>query len=265
MTTVFVPDTTLPPDAGPLVAVLGLFSCCLYVLGFAFWVWMLVDCISREPERWLWVWLVFLLNIPGALIYFFVRWLPRRRLRPPRFMGRWVRRREILRAEADARSIGNAHQFVLLGDVLRETGRHERAVEAYGQAIAKEPDSLQALWGAGTAERRLGRLEQARDRLGAVMRLDPDYKFGDASLAYARTLVDLEDYDTARIHLEAHLQRRSDPEATILLASVHAAQDRPAEARALLEPLVTELRAARDARNRRARSDATRLLRKLPR
>lgn len=271
MNTAVPPYTAIPPDEAYGVGLWDiLFGCCPFpcpvpLLGIAFWVWMLVDCVLREPDRLLWILLIAFLNVPGAAIYFFVRYIPRTRLRPPRFLDRWLRRREVLRAETDARNIGNAHQHVLLGDVLRETRQHERALDAYTQAIAKDPENPQALWGAGTAARQLKRYPEARGHLATLMKLDQDYKFGDASLAYGQTLLDLGDHAAARPHIEAHIARRGDPEAKIMLASLHVAEGRPAEARALLEPLIIELKPAHDARNRRARSDAARLLRKLPR
>jgi len=237
----------------------------LWLLGTALWVWMLVDCIRRDPDRGLWLWLLILFNFAGALIYFFVRYLPRASVRPPSFLGRWVRRREVLRAEADVRHIGNAYQYVTLGDVLRETGQLARAADAYAQAIAKEPDSAQALWGAASVEMQLGRFEEAKAHLAALMAIDPDYKLGDASLAYGRALLELGELDAARAHLEGHIQRRGDPQANVLLAAVHAERGEPQAARDLLEPLIEDLKPARDPTSRRARSDAARLLRKLPR
>lgn len=54
----------------------------LGLLGFAFWVWMLVDCALNEPsqgsDKIVWVLVVLFANFIGALIYFFVR-RPQRR------------------------------------------------------------------------------------------------------------------------------------------------------------------------------------------
>ncbi len=55
------------------VALVGLIS-----LGcFAFWVWMLIDCLSNEPsegsDKVVWALVLILLPFIGALIYFFVR------------------------------------------------------------------------------------------------------------------------------------------------------------------------------------------------
>ena len=50
---------------------------CLGLVGFAFWIWMLVDCLTKEPsegnDKIIWVLVIVLLNWLGALIYLCVR------------------------------------------------------------------------------------------------------------------------------------------------------------------------------------------------
>lgn len=51
----------------------------------AFWIWMLVDCLSHEREssdRILWVLLMLISGILGAAIYFFVRKVRRKPASP---------------------------------------------------------------------------------------------------------------------------------------------------------------------------------------
>jgi len=237
----------------------------LWLVAIAFWAWMLYDCIRHEPERDTWLWVVILLNLPGAVIYFFVRYLPRLKVAPPPFLGRWMRRRELWRAEAATRNIGNPHQFVELGDILRETGQFARAAEAYQQALEEDPTNAQALWGVALVEVKTKRLDRARDCLQALLEVDPDYKLGDASLAYARTLLELKDLEAAKAHVEEHLHPSTNPEARILLAAILGEQGEPEKARALLEPLVEDLKPARDAASRGLRRKASRLLRRLGR
>jgi len=48
--------------------------------GFAFWLWMIVDCISHEPDpatKIAWLLVILLANVVGAPLYFFVRKLTR--------------------------------------------------------------------------------------------------------------------------------------------------------------------------------------------
>jgi hypothetical protein len=50
---------------------------CLGLVGFVFWIWMLVDCLTKEPsegnDKIIWVLVIVLLNWLGALIYLCVR------------------------------------------------------------------------------------------------------------------------------------------------------------------------------------------------
>ncbi|OGV71546.1 MAG: hypothetical protein A3K18_22325 [Lentisphaerae bacterium RIFOXYA12_64_32] len=54
----------------PLFVLLGLAV-------MAFWVWMLIDCATREPsagnDKVVWVAIILVVHVAGALIYFFVR------------------------------------------------------------------------------------------------------------------------------------------------------------------------------------------------
>jgi len=54
-----------------------LFILLFVALGFAFWIWMLVDCATKEPsegnDKLIWVLIVVLGHFIGALIYYFVR------------------------------------------------------------------------------------------------------------------------------------------------------------------------------------------------
>ena len=53
------------------------------VLGTVFWVWMLIDCATKEPsegnDKIIWVLIIVLTHLIGAAIYYFVR-------RPERIM-----------------------------------------------------------------------------------------------------------------------------------------------------------------------------------
>ena len=59
--------------------------CIFWVIGIIatiFWLWMLIDAIISEPttnEKILWFLVIFFLHIIGALIYFFVRRMGRKR------------------------------------------------------------------------------------------------------------------------------------------------------------------------------------------
>jgi prolipoprotein diacylglyceryltransferase len=64
-----------------------LFFYCLFgllaILGTIFWIWMIVDCATKEPaegnDKIVWILIILLTHVVGAAIYFFVRRPERRR------------------------------------------------------------------------------------------------------------------------------------------------------------------------------------------
>jgi hypothetical protein len=71
---------------GGLEILFALFFLPLGLLALAFWIWMLVDAAQNrgldQNERIVWILVVALLHLLGALIYFFVG-RPKRRLAAP--------------------------------------------------------------------------------------------------------------------------------------------------------------------------------------
>ena len=60
-----------------------LLGCMFVVAAFAFWIWMIVDVVTKEPpgnDKIVWLILVIALHWIGALIYYIVR--RRKRLNP---------------------------------------------------------------------------------------------------------------------------------------------------------------------------------------
>ncbi len=57
------------------MVVVGFWSA-LALAGFTFWIWMLIDCLKKDfkdsNERIIWVVVIVLCNLVGAIIYFFV-------------------------------------------------------------------------------------------------------------------------------------------------------------------------------------------------
>jgi hypothetical protein len=82
----------------------------LLLIGQAFWLWMLIDCMKSEGPRSEWRYVLFFGNIAGALAYFVVRWLPNNPVALPGFMRRWTHGQKLWNAKAGTRNIGNAHQ-----------------------------------------------------------------------------------------------------------------------------------------------------------
>jgi hypothetical protein len=233
------------------------------------WVWMLIHCARHDPERGWWLWILFIGSVPAAIIYFLVRWLPGARVSGgSSLFSRWTKRRQIPRLEAAARNIGNPHQFVELGEAYRETGKTERAADAFRKALAKDSGNLLALWGAAQVEMQLHDFASARVHLEQILAKDGTYKFGDVSLAYCRTLCALKEPDFAREKLEQHLKRWTHPEAYVLLATILTERGDHAAARNHLEATLMDLHggpAFFARQNRGWARKAKRMLARLPR
>jgi hypothetical protein len=54
------------------------------ILGSIFWIWMLIDCLTKEPDegnsKLVWALVIFFTHFVGAAIYFFARRPERRAL-----------------------------------------------------------------------------------------------------------------------------------------------------------------------------------------
>lgn len=238
------------------------------LLYFVLLIWMAVECARHDPDRWLWLWIILLFQPLGAAIYFFARWLPGRQVRLPAGLRRFTRGRELSRLEIAARQIGNPYQFVQWGDALRDVRKYAAAGNAYAEALNREADNLQALWGAALVNLHLGQLEPAEERLRKVLALDPKYKFGDASLEFGRTLCLRGSTDEAIAHFEQHLSRWRHPEALYLLAEQYVRRNETDKARQRLQEMLMDIDGSPQAIARKytlIRSRARQMLRKLPR
>jgi hypothetical protein len=232
-----------------------------------FLLWMAIWCVRKDPEWTVWLWIILIFQPFGALIYFLARWLPGANLPQPDFAQRFLRKGELQRLEIAARQIGNSHQFIELGDALRETGQMPKAATAYEQALAKEPANPQALWGAGWVAFQQEDYQQAHAHLSRLIEIDAGYKFGDVSLLYAKTLVALGRREAAIEHLESHIRRWRHPEALYVLAQLYFADNCFEESRDHLEALIMDINASPTAIARKQiswKSRAQKLLKRLP-
>lgn len=208
---------------------------------FVFWLWMLTHCILYEPDKFFWVWLLLIAWFPGAIVYAVVRYFPAREFTGPLWLRRSFRGPELRRLEIATRQIGNPHQFVVYGDALRELGLWSQARVAYDSALQKDPRTLPALWGAAQVAVAENRPADVRDLARRALDLDPQYKFGDVSLAYGRALQDLGETDAARAHFAQHVRRWRHPEAVYRLATLYEAAGDRAAAQEQAENLLRDL------------------------
>lgn len=233
----------------------------------ALWLWMLIDCLRNDEDRQTWMWILIILSAPGALAYFFIRWLPRQQRLQKSMFGWLTRGRKIGRLQAAAHHIGNPHQYVELGEALREANRLDEARVAFRKALDKDGGNLPARWGAAQVELTAKDYVAAREHLKVILDSDVTYKFGDVSLAYGRVLAELKETPQAREHLERHLSRWTHPEAIVRLAVILVDQGETGPARTRLEGLLLDMQASPRyfiRQNSQWTSQAKRLLKTIP-
>lgn len=254
------------PTSWLLVGAEVLFSA-IALLYTLFWLWMLIDCILRESDRFFWIWLIVIVPFPGPIVYAVVRFLPQRDVRLPRALRGLWRRSELLRLQAAAEQIGNCHQWNQYGEALREVGRLPEADAAFRQALSRDPQSLPALWGATQVAMALNDKSRVRSCCEAILERDPQYKFGDVSLIYGKALLESGETEQARAVLQKHVQRWRHPEALYLLACLYRDAGETDAAREQLQAMIRDIQGSPPAIARRFgqwMSKGRRLLRQLP-
>ncbi|MGG6268806.1 tetratricopeptide repeat protein [Leptolyngbya sp. AN03gr2] len=210
----------------------------------AFWILMILDCVKNERDRQTWLWILIFLNVPGAIVYFFACWLPRANVPVPNYFKQWTHQQKLWNAEAAVKNIGKAYQYIELGNVQCEIGTFDKAAESYQLALEKEPNNPNALWGCAFLAVRNKQFDVAQDFLARLIRLDPDYRCGEASLLYGRSLFEIKDWNAAKPHLESDVRRWSHPESSVLLAKVLIQEGNTIEARNHLESMIAKVKAS---------------------
>lgn len=218
----------------------GLTSLVYFVLFF----YMLYHCDRNEPDRNFWFWIIFIAQPFGLVAYILVRYLPSRDVRIPAKFLRWTRQRELTRLEIAAEQIGNPYQYILWGDALRDVRMFDQAFHAYGQALAKDPRNLQALWGSAQVALIQKRYSDVLSFTAVILEMDPEYKFGDVLLAHGRALSETGKDDEALSSLDKHVKRWRHPESLYLLAEIHDRRGDSKTARECLTMLVKDINAS---------------------
>jgi tetratricopeptide (TPR) repeat protein len=216
----------------------------VFLVGQAFWLWMLIDCMKAEGPRSEWRYILFFGNVMGALAYFVVRWLPNNPLAMPEFMRRWTYKQKLYNAKAAARNIGNPYQYTILGDTYMQMGDRKEAQAAYRTAIDKEQQNVNALWGLAQIAMEDKQYDVAKNHLTTLMKLDPEARFGEVSLLYAKTRFELKEWAELKPHLKEDIRFWGHPESAVMLATILQQDGEAPAARDCLESMIAKVEAS---------------------
>ncbi|MGH8139347.1 MAG: tetratricopeptide repeat protein [Steroidobacteraceae bacterium] len=230
---------------------------------------LLIVHVIKTGRNTIWIWVLALLSIPGAIAYIAVELLPDLfRSRTAQRTARGFRKAmdptaNLRRYENEARITGNVAARQRYAEELSRQGRHDEAITQYGEALTGlyEHDPNLML-GVARAQFGKGDAAAARTTLDALIRFNPDFRSPEGHLLYARALES--EGNTAKALEEYKVLAFSYPgaEAAVRYAQLLGSQGRTDEAAKVARELLEQARIAPAHYRRAQRSwlDAARRL-----
>ena len=211
----------------------------------------LIIHVVKTGRNQIWIWVLALLSLPGALAYIVVEIVPDLlRSRTAQRVSRSVRRaidpgRELRRYQSEVRIGGNVASRQRYAEELVRHQRYDEAIAQYGEALTglyeHDPNLMlglaQAQFGKGDAA-------AARATLDELIRHNPDFRSPAGHLLYARALE--AEGNVAKALEEYAVLAPSYPgaEASVRYAQLLEAQGRLAEAQKVARELLEQARIA---------------------
>ena len=149
--------------------------------------------------------------------------------------------RQVAQLRRDAQQIGNAHQYIELGEACRAGGDWAGAAQAFETAVSKDPEALAARWGLALARFKQERYDEAETLLRTILVADRRYKFGDVSLLLGKTLASRKKPRELADHMSEHVKLWRQPEGLYLLATAQRDLGQTQAATRTLDGLLLDL------------------------
>lgn len=223
----------------------------LFGIGGILMIAAVLHFIRKRPD-FFWLWIILFLGPLGALIYLAVEALPE--LTDPgafRFVSRGSRRRELEMAVTENPSAGNYEE---LGQIYLDQEKWSKAKEAYDRAISARTDSIDPFYRRAVAETQLGQFEAAVADLERVVGEDPKYDFQRAPGLLAYSYWKVGQNDKAAQMFETAMRTSTLTETQFHYAEFLAAQGKKAEARQVLDGILSKRRTMPGFQRRRERT-----------
>lgn len=206
-----------------------------------FQVWMFVDAIRRQE----WIWAVFLFIGFGlvAILYFFLVY------RSATASSNATQGFELPGAQSRARikelqsqihHIGNAYHYFQLGDVYFQKGKFAEAEKCYRSALERDPNDIDARAHLGQSLLRLRCPAEARPLLEGVCRENYKHDYGYSLMAYAETLMALNEKDAAFDIWKHVVENHSYARAKVQYAEMCLSRNLPDVAREQLNDVIKD-------------------------
>ncbi len=204
----------------------------------AFQIWMLIHAVRNRE----WIWGLFILigyGIGAFWYYFQVYQGSSSAMSGFELPGAQSRAR-IKELEAKIHHVDNAYHHFQLGDVYYRKGKLAEAEKCYRAALERDASDIDTRAHLGQCLLRLKRPAEARPLLDDVCRENFKHDFGYSLMAYAETLMALNETEAALNIWQHVVENHSYPRAKVQLAEMYFAKKQNDLAREQLKDVVND-------------------------
>ena len=164
-------------------------------LGVLLQALMIVHFFRNRPEGY-WFYVIILVGPIGAVVYFFVEVLPGFNWKLPVF-ERWERGRRKEWLEKLVSESPSQEALCELAWIRGKDGDHVRAIELFGEALRRDPEDLESLFGRSLSAMETKDFASAVQDLTALAKADPNYRLQEGNLTLAEAYEELGEPDKA--------------------------------------------------------------------
>jgi hypothetical protein len=222
----------------------------LFIISLIIQVLLIVHVIKTGRNQ-IWIWVLALLSMPGAIAYIAVEVLPDLfRSRTAQRTARGFKKAmdptaDLRRYENEARVTGNVATRQRYAEELSRQGRHEEAISQFREALTGlyEHDPNLML-GIARAQFGKGDATAARTTLDELIRFNPDFKSPEGHLLYARSLEAEGNIQKALEEYRVLASSYPGAEAAVRYAQLLNSQGRADEAQKVAHDLLEQARIA---------------------
>lgn len=212
---------------------------------------ILIIHVIKTGRNQIWIWVLALLSVPGAIAYIVVELLPDVfRSRAAQRTARGLKKAmdptaDLRRYENEARVTGNVAARQRYAEELTRQGRFDDAIAQFREALTGlyEHDPNLML-GIARAQFGKGDATGARSTLDDLIRLNPDFRSPEGHLLYARSLETEGNIEKAIEEYRVLAASYPGAEAAVRFAQLLKAQGRTDESRQVARDLLEQARIA---------------------
>ncbi len=223
----------------------------MYPWGILLMVTAIIHYVRRRPDSY-WLWIIIFLGPLGALVYIVAEVLPDAQLLGGTFRG-FSRRRRIAELRALVVDNPSAGNYEELGNLYLDEGKFAKARESFDRSISSRTDSPDPFYRRGLASMELGDFAAALPDLERVVSKDPKYDFSRAPALLAHAYARTGQNEKADALFRQVMQTSTLTESQIYYAEFLRSQGRTAEARELLDKVISKKRTMPGFQKRRER------------